>query len=764
VSDGIADYLPARDHWLRIVLGVLVLAGLYGISRYDFLVFHCLTEAFSIVIAVAVFTIFWNTRRYSENGAFLILGFGGLFAGILDLVYVFAYKGMSAFLGADANVALQAKTAAQWCVSLSCVGAAPFLRRKISEGVVICAYGAFLALALGTIFYWRVFPDCYREGVGQTAFERIGLAISCAAYATALALLLRNRPEFDRRVFALLAGTLIAFFVEDFASALATDINGRAKTIAHLCQVVALYFVYKALVEVGLTKPLDLLFRKQQQTAEALQTIFDSVPAWIFYKDRENRFLRVNRAFAESMGMPREQLEGRSMFDLYPREQAEAYGRDDQQVIASGTPKTNIVEPVRIKNDVRWVQTDKVPYRDPQGAMIGVIGFSVDITERKRAEETLQSSEKRYRLLVETIPQLAWLSSPDGVYVDCNRRWYEYTGQTPEGVRGYGWQAPMHPDDLPRAMEKFLQAANRGEPFEVECRLRRASDGAYRWHLARAVPLLGEENQVTCWIGSATDIEDLKRAQETLERARDEQLEKHRAELAHVARLGMMGEMAASLAHELNQPLHAVNNYAHGCLRRLHKLPRPDEELVAALEQIGEETSRAAQIVRRVRRFVQKREPQFSEVLVNRLVEEVAMLNEAEAHQRHARIVLELSPDLPPVLGDPIQVEQVIMNLVRNGLEAMDQTPQDGRVLSVKTRRHGHDAIEARVRDRGTGIIGEDRERLFQPFFTTKPEGMGMGLAISRSIIQAHGGRLWVSANQDRGCTFHFTLPAGKRD
>jgi C4-dicarboxylate-specific signal transduction histidine kinase len=226
----------------------------------------------------------------------------------------------------------------------------------------------------------------------------------------------------------------------------------------------------------------------------------------------------------------------------------------------------------------------------------------------------------------------------------------------------------------------------------------------------------------------------------------------------------MMGEMAASVVHELNQPLHAVSNYAHGSIRRLLKMPERDEDLLAAIRQIGVEAKRAAEIVRRVRRFVQKREPQSTEVFVNHLVEEVVLLSKAELEQRHMRIVLSLAENLPPIPGDPIQIEQVIMNLVRNGLEAMDEMPEDRRILEIRTARNGDHAVEVEVCDCGTGIEGQDPEGLFQPFFTTKPEGLGMGLAISRSIIQAHGGRLWASANEAQGCTFHFTLPISTRD
>ena len=228
----------------------------------------------------------------------------------------------------------------------------------------------------------------------------------------------------------------------------------------------------------------------------------------------------------------------------------------------------------------------------------------------------------------------------------------------------------------------------------------------------------------------------LKRARDMLKQAHDEQLQRHRTELAHVGRLSMMGEMAASLAHQLNQPLHAIHNYTSGSLMRLLKTPQRDEELVAALEQIGEEANRAAEIVRRVRRFVQKREPQFSEVFVNNLVEEVVFLGKTELEQRHAKVVIELSEVLPAVIGDPVQIEQVIINLVRNGLDAMDETPEENRLLSIKSVRYGEEMVQVEVCDHGKGMGREDAERVFEPFFTTKPEGMGMGLAISRSIVQ----------------------------
>jgi C4-dicarboxylate-specific signal transduction histidine kinase len=201
-----------------------------------------------------------------------------------------------------------------------------------------------------------------------------------------------------------------------------------------------------------------------------------------------------------------------------------------------------------------------------------------------------------------------------------------------------------------------------------------------------------------------------------------------------------------------------------GSILRLQRMPQKDGEFVVALERITEEANRAAEIIRRVKTFVQKREPRFTVVFVNSLVKEAVLFTRMELERSHTRIVLELAEDLPAVVGDPIQIEQVIMNLVRNGLEAMDQTPDDSRLLCIRTLRHGESTVQVDVCDGGKGISETDLEKVLEPFYTTKPEGMGMGLAISRSILQTHGGRLWATANQEGGCTFHFTLPIGKKD
>ncbi len=245
--------------------------------------------------------------------------------------------------------------------------------------------------------------------------------------------------------------------------------------------------------------------------------------------------------------------------------------------------------------------------------------------------------------------------------------------------------------------------------------------------------------------------------QRAAERRATLELRRHQAELAHVLRVGTMGEMAAQLAHELTQPLGAIANFAAGARRRL-LAQGADPELIAVVDHVSTEALRAGDIIRRLRALIRKDGPQRSAVAINALVREVAELIRGEAHEHAVRLVLRLDPELPHVAADAVQIEQVLLNLVRNALEAMHDAGGAAPVLTIETRRGSDAAVEVAVHDSGPGIDAAEAERIFEPFHTTKPSGLGMGLAISRSIIEAHGGRLWLSPSGARGATFRFTL------
>jgi C4-dicarboxylate-specific signal transduction histidine kinase len=243
----------------------------------------------------------------------------------------------------------------------------------------------------------------------------------------------------------------------------------------------------------------------------------------------------------------------------------------------------------------------------------------------------------------------------------------------------------------------------------------------------------------------------------------EEALQKSQAELAHVTRVMTLGELMASLAHEVNQPLAAVVTNAQACLRWLAlETPRPDEAR-AAVERIVRDGNRASEVIQRIRALVKKNDPQMVALDINDVIREAISLEHREILSREVSLRTELASALPPVLGDRVQLQQVVINLVMNALEAMAPVTDRPRNMLIRSQQEDANEVLVAVRDSGMGIDSENAERLFNAFFTTKPSGMGMGLSISRSIIVAHGGRLWVSPNVDHGATFQFTLPSSSQ-
>jgi C4-dicarboxylate-specific signal transduction histidine kinase len=249
------------------------------------------------------------------------------------------------------------------------------------------------------------------------------------------------------------------------------------------------------------------------------------------------------------------------------------------------------------------------------------------------------------------------------------------------------------------------------------------------------------------------DMTERKRAEETLYRTQ--------TELAHVTRVLTMGALTASIAHEVNQPLAAVITNGNACLRWLARETPDLDEARAAVERMIRDSNRAHEVIQRIRALVQKTDPQKAWLDINTVIHEVIALVQSEVHQNRVWLRTALSAALPPVLGDRVQVQQVLLNLLLNGIEAMRAVTDRPRELLISSQRHASDAVLVAVQDSGSGLDPESLDRLFDAFFTTRPGGMGMGLAISHSIITAHGGRLWASPNAGPGATLQFTLPTG---
>lgn len=258
------------------------------------------------------------------------------------------------------------------------------------------------------------------------------------------------------------------------------------------------------------------------------------------------------------------------------------------------------------------------------------------------------------------------------------------------------------------------------------------------------------------------ELEDTARRLQTEidEHARsEERILQLQAELSHISRLSVIGEMVSGLGHELNQPLAAINNYAQGCIRRLHAGKTDNADFADALQRISREASRASEIIERFRRFAKREQLQREWVSVDALVCDAIRLSELEFARHGVKMDLRLSGVMPQVFIDPIQIQQVIVNLVRNAIESTLNAPQGERAVSIQASSPDSDSIRVNVRDNGHGLLVESVNHLFQPFFTTKANGLGMGLSLSRRIIETHGGELSAQANGDQGMTFSFVLP-----
>jgi PAS domain S-box-containing protein len=362
--------------------------------------------------------------------------------------------------------------------------------------------------------------------------------------------------------------------------------------------------------------------------------------------------------------------------------------------------------------------------------------------------ESLQGSEDRLRRVINTIPAHVWSTLPDGSVDFINQRLLESTGLSIEALLGSGWQSIVHPDDRARYLAKWRSALAAGEPVEIEARVWTAQRD-YRWLLVRNVPLRDGHGEIVKWYGTGIDIEDRKRAEEGLRKAQ--------ADLAHANRVTTMGELCASLAHEINQPISGAITNASTCVRRLDR-EQPDlEGARAAASLIIRDANRAAEIINRVRLFFIKGVGTKECVDVNEMIREMEILLHNEATQHSVSVQTKLAANQPLIVADRIQLQQVLMNLMINGIDAMKAV--DGpRQLTLGTQNDGAEQLLVSVEDTGIGLPPNQAGQIFNAFFTTKEHGTGMGLRISRTIIEAHGGRLWATDNHPRGASFHFTL------
>ena len=603
------------------------------------------------------------------------------------------------------------------------------------------------------------------------------------------------------------------------------------------------------------------------------QVMVDTIPGMVHTMTATGAVEFVNQRILDFLGKTVDELDNWDLL-LHPDDRSRVIHQWTHSV-ATGEPYEAEHRVLCADGTYRWLLSRGLPLRDTSGNIVRWYNLLTDIDERKRAEEALKASERNLKLIIDTIPALAWSARADGSAEFFNQHYLDFIGLSPEQASGWGWSAAVHPEDMNGLAAAWQRIMRSEAPGEAEARLRR-HDGEYRWFLFRVNPLRDASGTIVKWYGVNTDIEDRKQAEVALRRAYDsfadgqrlshtgnftadivadehiwseelyrifefdpttkisvqlvrdlihpddlpsfdaaftrslggadfdlvyrvvtrsgkvkhvrsfarllervagrplfigaiqdvtetkiaeEGLNRARSELAHVARVTTLSTLTASIAHEVNQPLSGIITNAGTCLRMLDGDPPNIEGARETARRTIRDGHRASEVITRLRALFSKREFTLESLDLNEAIEGVIALSRGEL-QRH-RIVLqsELADNLPNVTGDRIQLQQVVLNLLRNASDAMVDVHDRPRQLLIRTEREDRDRVRVSVRDAGIGIDDQSMAKLFDAFYTTKSDGMGIGLSISRSIIERHHGRLWAEPNDGPGATFLVSIP-----
>ncbi len=494
-----------------------------------------------------------------------------------------------------------------------------------------------------------------------------------------------------------------------------------------------------------------------QKVEREFQAVLDAVVDAVVIIDQDGTIDLLSHAGERMFGYQEEEVIGQRIDAFLPEPYRSEHRRSVESYLEAGDSRLmgigREVLAQRRDGSVFHAEFAIGPVKDLQPPHF--VALIRDITVRKRAEEALRRSESQLKIAQELANLGNYVVQLDGQGEDYwSAQLYRILGRKfgePVLTLEQYLNALVHPADRARVARAHGEL-NDGDRSSLDIEYRVIRQDATVRHIHHIAQTLYDENgRRLRHVGTMHDITDRRRA--------DDEMRQMQERLTHFGRISTMGEMAAGLAHEVNQPLTAIATYAQACQRLIASGEFDRQEIANALEQIGNQALRAGEVIRRLRSFVKNREVRREPIEANRLLADVLTLAQTDARHHNVRIRVELSAHSPVVDADTVQIQQVILNLLRNSIDAMLDVAEHARELTLRTRIDDEGSVEFMVADRGVGFDESIASVLFDPFFTTKPGGTGLGLPISRSIVRAHGGRLWCAANPGGGARFYFSLP-----
>jgi PAS domain S-box-containing protein len=533
------------------------------------------------------------------------------------------------------------------------------------------------------------------------------------------------------------------------------------------------YFFAPALFSLPLAYPIDILaaaafltasvtvtsltakLRSSAEKARASErALVDTIPALVWSTLPDGSLDFINRRW-EELGLTLQDLQGSQWAGRIHPDDRDGVMDKWRAAVGTGTPYENVERVRRADGEYRWFLSRAAPLRDESGEIVKWYGADTDIEDQRRAEDALRESEQRFRDYAETASDWLWETGPDHRYLRVSEHPDRRGVSPPKRIGFPRWHYATDIESEPEKWRRHRATLEARQPFRNFVFSSMSGDGSMLYIQSSGKPFFDANGGFLGYRGVSTDVTATVRADQA-----EEALRKARTELAHVSRLTALGQLTASITHEVNQPLGALVAEAEACLRWLeHGTPNLDEAR-QNVERIIQNGHRASEVIRRVRALSKKADPQMVPLDINGVVNEVATLVRRELAGHQVMLRLELAPALPAVLADRIQLQQVLINLVMNGIEAMQAVTGRQRELLIRSHQDDAGQVLVAVEDSGVGISAEHAAQLFNAFFTTKPDGMGMGLSICRSIIEGHRGRLSATHNVRPGATFQFALPA----
>ena len=494
------------------------------------------------------------------------------------------------------------------------------------------------------------------------------------------------------------------------------------------------------------TIKLQQLYENLRRSEQELRNVVNAMPAMIWRATSRGEIDLWNRTMIEMIGKTEETSESLDLFSRIDPEQVAAVQERWSRSVQSGIPYEDAYRMLANDGKYHWYLVRGEPLHDDSENIINWFGIHSNIDALKETEHALQMREHELVGIIETIPSMLWSTWPSGEPNHLSQRILEFFGATFEEFVNRGWESFIHPDDREETAKAFFRAIETGESYSAINRLRRA-DGEYRWHHTMGEPLRDSQGKIIQWYGLSIDIDERKRAEDRL---RDT-----RIKLAKASRLATVAELAGSIAHELNQPLASILANAQAAKRWLNAAPPNVMEVNSSIERIIRDARAADETMQHIRALFKQESFDKKHVNISDIIREVVRIVREDPKKRDVTIEYYFEESLPAVPVDQIQIQQVLINLIVNAIEALEaQQVAPLVVLRAVTDSNG---MLIQVIDNGPGV--DDPDRIFDAFMTTKEKGMGIGLAVSRSIVEAHGGRLWAEINKTGGATFNVALP-----